>query len=98
MTTYLKSHQGKQKELQTNKNILINNKYHTHFLSSHQKTINKSDTQENKPDKQKWAIFNHTGNETRTISKLCKHTNLKISIKTTGTIKHQLKPKITTTI
>jgi hypothetical protein len=96
MSTYPKPHQDKQKKLQTIKNILINNKYHTHILNSHHKTPYTIDTQQNKSDQYKLAIFTYIGNETRNISKLFKRTSLKISFKTTNTIKHQLKPKTTT--
>jgi hypothetical protein len=93
LNTYSLSDQRKQKELQTIKNILKNNEYHTHILKSHQKIPSRTQTQEDKPDKQRCAIFTYVGNETSTMSKLFKHTNLKISFKTTKTIKHQLKPK-----
>jgi hypothetical protein len=38
-------------------------------------------------------MFTYIGDETRTISKLFKHTNLRISFQTTNTINHHLKLK-----
>jgi hypothetical protein len=40
--------------------------------------------------KEKWATFTYVGPETRSITNLFRHTNLKIAYRTTNTIKHHL--------
>jgi hypothetical protein len=57
----------------------------------HKNKTHESLTQEQKIEKQKWATFTYSGPETRNITNLFRHTNLKISYKTTNTIKHHIK-------
>jgi hypothetical protein len=49
-------------KLQTISDIIRNNQYQTHLLKPHQKTPNRIRTQQNKLDKQRWAIFNYVAN------------------------------------
>jgi hypothetical protein len=62
-----------------------------YILNTKKKKKHKNLTQEQKIEKQKWATFTYSGPETRTITNLFRHTNLKIAYKTTNTIKHHLK-------
>jgi hypothetical protein len=55
----------------------------------------KRKTSQNKEEeKTSWATFTYHGNDTRTITKLFKNTNIKIAYRTTNTIKNHLKAKI----
>jgi hypothetical protein len=54
----------------------------------HKQTPNMQETQ-----KLMWATFTYYGDDTSTITKLFKNTNIKIAYKTINTIKNHLKPK-----
>jgi hypothetical protein len=83
------THKSKDIELQTIRTILNNNHYNQEIIHTNLKhNHNTKETQ-----KQKWATFTYFGTDTRTITKLLKNANIKISFKTTNTIKNHLRPK-----
>jgi hypothetical protein len=89
MNTYPITHESKDIDLRTIKTILKNNHYNQQIIHTNQKqNHNTKETQ-----KQKWTIFTYFGTDTRTITKLFKNTNIKISFRTTNTIKKHLRPK-----
>jgi hypothetical protein len=47
---------------------------------------------EKKPASQTWATFTYTGKETTSITKLFKHTNIRIAYRTTSNLLHLLTP------
>jgi len=65
--------------------ILINNKYDS-LTASRLNNKKKQKKQEKDIQKVKWAKFTYVGNETRLITKLFKHTSLKIAFTTDNTI------------
>ena len=81
--TYSLDPENKQKEINTVKQIVYNNKYGT-------LTVRK--TRSNKPKHQqtcqnpKWATFAYVGRETRVIIKLFKNTNIKIAYTTNNNL------------
>jgi hypothetical protein len=75
---------------------LINTILHSNGYPSqthiHKKRQSKNRTS-NTSQKQKWITFTYIGNETRTITRLFKNTNLRIAYKTNNTIRNHLQPK-----
>jgi hypothetical protein len=66
-------------------------------LITNHKHTNKSPTNisqvAQRTETEKWATFKYFGPETRTVTHVLRNTNLKITYKTTSTIKHHLKPR-----
>ena len=76
-----------EKERNTIKKILINNKYDTKILE----TINSKKQKEESGERTQWAKFTYAGKETRNITKLFKNTNVKIAFSTNNTIEKLLR-------
>jgi hypothetical protein len=92
MKTYPITESSKNHEQQQIKTILHNNNYPTHGQGRKSKSNYR---EQNTPleNKKKLAMFIYIGKETRAITKLLKNTNIRISFKTTNTIKKHLKPR-----
>jgi hypothetical protein len=71
--------------------ILQNNNYPPNVDINTKKKQNKHTTQYN--SKEEWAIFTYVRTETRAITRLFKHTNLRIALKPNNTIQNHLQPK-----
>jgi AICAR transformylase/IMP cyclohydrolase PurH len=85
---------NKKKELNNVINIAINNGYRKEdIMYIHNKLKLQSKLENNAEKEQKWVSFTYTGNYIRKITKLFKHTNLKIAFKATSTIEKLLKEK-----
>jgi hypothetical protein len=89
MNKYPTTKESKVKEKQIICNILKNNHYNTQEIYQKQKTSSNPDAVER--GKTQFATFTYHGNNTRTITKLLKNTNLKIAYRTINTIKNLLK-------
>jgi hypothetical protein len=74
----------KQKENKIIKHILQTNNYTTLFDIKHKK----QQSQEDNPNRTttKWAKFTYTGREIRIITKLSRHTNVRISYTTNNNL------------
>jgi hypothetical protein len=85
--TYNLDPADKQTEINTVKQILLNNKYRVpETISSLMKDkSNNHSSQENKQNR-KWTKFTFVGRETRQITKLFKHTNVKIAFTTANNL------------
>jgi hypothetical protein len=85
INTYPISIENKHKETQFLNTILRNNGYppQIHIHNKRQTT----NTASNTTQKQTWITFAYFGNETRTITKLFKNTNLHIAYKTNNTLR-----------
>jgi hypothetical protein len=94
MNTYPITKNNKQLELQRINTILQNNNYPPHVDINTKEKHNKN-TPPNTTQKKKWTIFTYVGTETRTITRLFTHTNLRIAFKTNNTIQNHLQPKKT---
>jgi hypothetical protein len=76
---------SKQKEVDTVKQIIHNNKYDSTVL---ERALNKKEKEKDKGKqgkescKQKWAKFTYVGNETRLVTKLLKNTAVKVTYTT----------------
>ena len=81
--------QNRRKDSSEIQQILVNNKYDASTASR----LNNTKKQEQDIQKVKWAKFTYVGNETRLITKLFKHTNLKIAFTTDNTIERILSTK-----
>jgi hypothetical protein len=81
MNNYPISTESKHNEMQLINTILHGNGYpsQTHI----HKKIQFRNTTSNTTQKQKWTTFTYIDNETRTITRLFKNTNLRIAYKTT---------------
>jgi hypothetical protein len=80
--TYNLDQAKRQKEMNTIKQIVENNKYETSILN---KIRNKRGKQE-KDNRKKWAKFTYTGKETRFITKLFKNTDVKVAYTTNNSL------------
>jgi hypothetical protein len=77
----------KQKELNTVKQILHNNKYNVpEIISSLMKDKNNQQSNPENKQNKKWTKFTFVGKETRQITKLFKHTNVKIAFTTANNL------------
>jgi len=94
MNTYDIDITNKQKELNTIKQIIQNNKYDTSILNEVQRSREKQEKEQN-INKTKWASFTYVGKETRYITKLFKNTNVKVAYSTNNNLGKHL-PKQTT--
>jgi hypothetical protein len=92
MSKYPITKENRAKEKQTICNILKNNHYNMQAIYQKQKTSR--NIEEKDREKTLWATFTYHGNDTLTITKLFKNTNLKIAYRTTNTIRKHLKAKI----
>jgi hypothetical protein len=79
---------NKEKEHNTIKHILHNNKYDTSILNVFTKTENKR-----KQNKNKWAKFTYVGKETKFIKKLLKDSSVKVAFTTKNAIRKLLSLK-----
>jgi len=75
--------EGRQKERDNIRQILLNNKYDASSL----KKSNTEKEQKQKNQSNKWAKFTYVDKETRFVTKLFKDTNLKIAFTTDNTIR-----------
>jgi hypothetical protein len=90
MNKYPVTEETKYKEQQTIKTILENNNYNAQAMYPKKKiTQNKEETLKTS----KWATFTYHGNDTRTITKLFRNTNIRIAYRTTNTIRNHLRIK-----
>jgi hypothetical protein len=89
--TYMITIEEKQKENKTIKHILQTNKYNIPFNIKNKQRQN----QENNPDQSstRWAKFTYTGKETRIITKLFRHTNVRITYTTNNNLRKLLNPR-----
>jgi len=78
--TYNLNHPQKQKEIDTVKQIIHNNKYNTSILNRVGK--NAKQRQRHEHANQKWVKFTYIGRETRYITKRFKNTSLKVAYTT----------------
>ena len=86
--------EAKNQELIPIQNILHNNSFPLQLIQIIQPTgQRKQNTEDNPKPKQKWTTFTYFGNETRRITKIFKHTNIRIAFKTKSNIQHLLQPK-----
>jgi hypothetical protein len=92
MNTYPISTENKHNESQFIKTILHNNKYPLQ-IHIHKKPKQTKNTTPNTAYKQKWGTFTYNGNETRTITRLFKNTNIRTAYETKNTIQNHLQPK-----
>jgi predicted DNA binding CopG/RHH family protein len=75
--TYMTTPEEKQNKTTIIKHILQANKYNTSFDNKHNKQQNRKDNPN--PTNKKWAKFTYIGKDTRVITKLFKHTNVRIA-------------------
>jgi len=88
LETYQLTPKNKEKEKEIIEQILANNKYDPHLLTIEPKK--KKHDHITQPQKQRWAKFMYVGKETRFITKLFKHTNVKVTFSTNNTISRHL--------
>jgi len=88
LETYKITPKNKEKEKEIVEQILVNNKYDPHLLTIEPKK--KKHDHSIQPQKQRLANFMYAGKETRFITKLFKHTNVKVTFPTNNTISRHL--------
>ena len=86
--TYQLTPKNNEKEKGTVEQILANNKYDPHLLTIEPKK--KKHDHSTQPQKQSWANFTYVGKGTRFITKLFKHTKVKVTFSTNNTISRHL--------
>jgi hypothetical protein len=85
------THEDKDQELKTIREILENNDYQQQTIHAKQKhKIPTNDSQETQ--KSKWVTFTYYGPDKRKITKIFKNSNITIALKTSNTIRNHLKP------
>jgi lipoprotein-anchoring transpeptidase ErfK/SrfK len=92
LNKYPISPSNKHKETQLINTILRNNGYPPHTYT-HKQVTNKITNTVQQQQKQKWATFTYTGNQTRAITKLFKNSNIRIAYRTNNTIRNYLQNK-----
>jgi hypothetical protein len=92
MFMFMLSPSNKHKEMQLINTILRNNGYPPHTYT-HKQVTNKITNTVQQQQKQKWATFTYTGNQTRAITKLFKNSNIRIAYRTNNAIHNYLQNK-----
>jgi hypothetical protein len=84
--TYNLDHMQKQKEIDTVKQIIHNNKYSTSLLNRVRNSKKHKQILEEDKQTHKWVKFTYFGKETRYITKLFKNTPLKVAYTTNNNL------------
>ena len=98
INTYGLSNDNKQIEIDTVKQILHNNSYHVSMLDNMMKEngIRKHNIQQSpEHPKPKWAKFTYIGKETRIITKLFRHTQVKVAFTSNNNLLNMLQHSYT---
>jgi len=82
-------HAEKQRETDILKHIICNNKFHTSILSRIRNNKTKPDSEN---QRKSWARFAYIGKETSRITRLFKHTNIRIEFTTSNNLGKLLSP------
>jgi len=88
LETYQLTSKNKEKEKEIVEHILANNKQGPFLLTIEPKE--KKHDHSTQPQKQRWAKITYVGKETRFITKLLKHTKVKVTFSTNNTITRHL--------
>ena len=91
LRTYGLTPRSRQKEENTVRQILNNNKYDASIWEKIKKQ--KRNKQDDQKEKKRWAKFTYVGKETKLITKLFKDTNIKVAFTTDNTIGKRLTTK-----
>jgi hypothetical protein len=98
INTYDLSTSSKQAEIDTIKHILRNNSYEVSLLEKMiRKEVMRKPSQQQMPEhpKQKWARFTYVGSETRIVTKLFHHTQVKVAYTTNNNLEKLLRNNTT---
>ena len=98
INTYDFSTSIKQAEIDTIKHILRNNSYEVSLLDKMiRKEMMRKPSQQQMPEhpKQKWAKFTYVGSETRIVTKLFRHTQVKVAYTTKNNLEKLLRSNST---